>query len=185
MDIGGWRSPGLRVAFCRCRCGHPADCAQSRCGELRILSTPARATTSQDSVRPNPFVAVRACRGRLLLRDVQIWTGRPCAARRRAALEVLIRLQRQWAEIELSAQPARTGPLTEDVRQHLRRAGNVYLTLQTANRMSVCSSRSSNPKILISHRQATYRLHASRHPSAAHDAKMGLLLDSRHAHFGH
>jgi hypothetical protein len=47
MDIGGWRSPGLRVAFCRCRRGHPADCAQSRCGELPILSTPARATTSQ------------------------------------------------------------------------------------------------------------------------------------------
>jgi hypothetical protein len=40
----------------------------------------------------------------------------------------------EWDEIELSAQPARAGPLTEDVRQHLRRAGNVYLTLHSAGR---------------------------------------------------
>jgi hypothetical protein len=41
---------------------------------------------------------------------------------------------KEWVEIALSVQPARTGPLTEDVRQHLRRASNVYLTLHSAGR---------------------------------------------------
>lgn len=40
----------------------------------------------------------------------------------------------EWAEIESSAQSARAGPLTEDVRMRLRRAGEVYLTLHSAGR---------------------------------------------------
>lgn len=40
----------------------------------------------------------------------------------------------EWAEIELSAQPARTGPLTEDVRQCMRQAGVVYLILHSIGR---------------------------------------------------
>lgn len=37
----------------------------------------------------------------------------------------------EWAEIELSAQPTLKGPLTEEVRQCLCRAGNVYLILHS------------------------------------------------------
>jgi hypothetical protein len=40
----------------------------------------------------------------------------------------------EWAEIELTAQWARTGPLTEEVRQRLRRAGTVYLAISPASR---------------------------------------------------
>lgn len=40
----------------------------------------------------------------------------------------------EWTEIELSAQWARTGPLTEEVRQRLRQAGAVYLALSPTSR---------------------------------------------------
>ena len=38
-------------------------------------------------------------------------------------------IDQEWTEIELSAQPARAGPLTEEVRQCLRQAAVLYLTL--------------------------------------------------------
>jgi hypothetical protein len=39
---------------------------------------------------------------------------------------------REWAEIESSAQSARRGPLTEHQRHHLRQAGVLYLALSTS-----------------------------------------------------
>jgi hypothetical protein len=40
----------------------------------------------------------------------------------------------EWAEIELSAQPAREGPLTEEERWCLRRAGTVYRLFRSADK---------------------------------------------------
>src|SRR5262245_46073813 len=67
--------------------------------------------------------------------------------------------EQEWAEIELCAQPARTGPLTVDVRQCLRQAGAVYLTLNSVGRGLL----KRQELILVAKRENIRRLAAELH----------------------